>query len=116
MKVTLALILSGLFLAPISTASHDAHTEVTTQRTSAASDGYTENFCKIIKFSSKIRKKKCQDVVFMENKAKLVNFCQVAIINKKRVRKCTKFNVSPTSYIDPTETIQVEVLNLDLSQ
>ena len=57
MKVTLALILSGLFLAPISTASHDAYTEVTTHRTLAANDGYTENFCKIIKFSSKISKK-----------------------------------------------------------
>jgi hypothetical protein len=116
MKVTLALILSGLFLAPISTASHDAYTEVTTHRTLAANDGYTENFCKIIKFSSKISKKKCQDVVFMENKAKLVNFCQVAVINKKSVRKCTKFNVSPTSYIEPTDTIQVEVINTDLTQ
>jgi hypothetical protein len=116
MKVTVALILSGLFLAPISTAAHEVHNSGTTQRTSAASDGYTENFCKIIKFSSKISKKKCQDVVFMENKAKLVNFCQVAIINKKSVRKCTKFNLLPTSYIDPTETVQVEVLNPDLSQ
>jgi hypothetical protein len=116
MKVTVALILSGLFLAPFSTAAHEGHNTGTTQRTSAASDGYTENFCKIIKFSSKISKKKCQDVVFMENKTKLVNFCQVAIINKKSVRKCTKFNVSPTSYIDPTETIQVEVLNPDLTQ
>ena len=116
MKVTVALILSGLFLAPFSTAAHEGHSTGTTQRTSAASDGYTENFCKIIKFSSKISKKKCQDVVFMENKAKLVNFCQVAIINKKSVRKCTKFNVSPTSYIETNDTIQVEVLNPDLSQ
>jgi hypothetical protein len=116
MKVTLALILSGLFLAPISTASHDAHTEVTTHRTLAANDGYTENFCKIIKFSSKISKKKCQDVVFMENKAKFVNFCQVAIINKKSVKKCTKFKVAPTAYVDPNVNIGSEAPLRDLTQ
>ena len=48
-------------------------------QTSVASDGHTENFCKNIEFSSKLSKKKCQDVVFMEDKAKTVNFCQVAV-------------------------------------
>jgi hypothetical protein len=85
-------------------------------QTSTASDGYSEEFCKKIDFSKKFSKKKCQDVVFMENKAKVVNFCQVAIINKKSVKKCKKFNVSPTSYVDPSENRQVEDYSLDLTQ
>lgn len=116
MKVTLALILSGLFLAPISTASHDAHTEVTTHRTLAANDGYIENFCKNIIFTSKISKKKCQDVVFKENKAQIITFCQVAIVNKKSVKKCKKFTVTPSAYVDPNENTVNEVDNTDYSQ
>ena len=85
-------------------------------QTSVASDGHTENFCKNIEFSSKLSKKKCQDVVFMEDKAKTVNFCQVAIINKKSVKKCKKFKVSPTAYVDPNENIENEVDNTDYSQ
>jgi predicted Zn-dependent protease len=52
----------------------------------------------------------------MENKAKFVNFCQVAIINKKSVRKCTKFTVTPTAYVDPNISIENEVDNTDYSQ
>jgi hypothetical protein len=85
-------------------------------QTSVASDGHTENFCKSIEFSSKLSKKKCQDVVFMEDKAKTVNFCQVAIINKKSVKKCKKFKLSPTSYLDPNENIVNEIDNTDYSQ
>jgi len=85
-------------------------------QTSVASDGYTENFCKNILFTSKLSKKKCQDVVFMEDKAKTVNFCQVAIINKKSVKKCKKFTVTPTAYVDPNENIENEVDNTDYSQ
>jgi hypothetical protein len=85
-------------------------------QTSVASDGHTENFCKNIEFSSKLSKKKCQDVVFMEDKAKTVNFCQVAIINKKSVKKCKKFTVTPTAYVDPNENIENEVDNTDYSQ
>jgi hypothetical protein len=83
---------------------------------SAAIESYAENFCKKIVFTSKISKKKCQDVVFMEDKAKTVNFCQVAIINKKSVKKCTKFTVTPTAYVDPNENIENEVGNTDYSQ
>ena len=83
---------------------------------SLATEGYTENFCKNIEFSSKLSKKKCQDVVFMEDKAKTVNFCQVATINKKSVKKCKKFKVSPTAYVDPNENIENEVDNTDYSQ
>ena len=85
-------------------------------QTSVASDGYTENFCKNIEFSSKLSKKKCQDVVFMEDKAKTVNFCQVAIINKKSVKKCKKFKVAPTAYVDPNVNIEVEDVITDYSQ
>jgi hypothetical protein len=85
-------------------------------QTSAASDGYTENFCNNIVFTSKISKKKCQDVVFKENKAKVITFCQVAIINKKSVKKCKKFTVTPTSYVDPSENIEVEDVITDYSQ
>ena len=85
-------------------------------QTSSATEGYTENFCKNIEFSSKLSKKKCQDVVFMEDKAKTVNFCQVATINKKSVKKCKKFKVSPTAYVDPNENFEVEVDNTDYSQ
>jgi hypothetical protein len=85
-------------------------------QTSVASDGYTENFCKKILFTSKLSKKKCQDVVFMEDKAKTVNFCQVAIINKRSVKKCKKFKLSPTSYVDPNENIVNEIDNTDYSQ
>ena len=85
-------------------------------QTSTATEGYTENFCKNIEFSSKLSKKKCQDVVFMEDKAKTVNFCQVATINKKSVKKCKKFKVSPTAYVDPNENFEVEVDNTDYSQ
>jgi hypothetical protein len=85
-------------------------------QTSVASDGYTENFCKNIEFSSKLSKKKCQDVVFMEDKAKTVNFCQVAIINKKSVKKCKKFKVAPTAYLDPNVNIVNEIDNTDYSQ
>ena len=116
MKVTLALILSGLFLAPISTAAHDAHNDIVITSTLAASDGYTENFCKNIIFTSKISKKKCQDVVFKENKAKVITFCQVTIINKKSVKKCKKFTVTPSAYVDPNENIENEVDNTDYSQ
>ena len=83
---------------------------------SSATEGYAENFCKNIEFSSKLFKKKCQDVVFMEDKAKTVNFCQVATINKKSVKKCKKFKVSPTAYVDPNENIENEVDNTDYSQ
>ena len=83
---------------------------------SLATEGYTENFCKNIEFSSKLSKKKCQDVVFMEDKAKTVNFCQVATINKKSVKKCKKFKVTPTAYVDPNENIENEVDNTDYSQ
>ena len=83
---------------------------------SSATEGYAENFCKNIEFSSKLFKKKCQDVVFMEDKAKTVNFCQVATINKKSVKKCKKFKVSPTAYVDPNENFEVEVDNTDYSQ
>ena len=83
---------------------------------SSATEGYAENFCKNIEFSSKLSKKKCQDVVFMEDKAKTVNFCQVATINKKSVKKCKKFKVSPTAYVDPNENIENEVDNTDYSQ
>ena len=85
-------------------------------QTSVASDGHTENFCKSIEFSSKLSKKKCQDVVFMEDKAKTVNFCQVAIINKKSVKKCKKFKVAPTAYLDPNEDIGREEPLRDLTQ
>jgi hypothetical protein len=85
-------------------------------QTSVASDGHTENFCKNIEFSSKLSKKKCQDVVFMEDKAKTVNFCQVAIINKKSIKKCKKFKVAPTAYVDPNENIEVEDVITDYSQ
>jgi len=85
-------------------------------QTSVASDGYTENFCKNILFTSKLSKKKCQDVVFMEDKAKTVNFCQVAIINKKSVKKCKKFKVAPTAYLDPNEDIGREEPLRDLTQ
>jgi len=85
-------------------------------QTSVASDGYTENFCKNILFTSKLSKKKCQDVVFMEDKAKTVNFCQVAIVNKKSVKKCKKFKLSPTAYLDPNENIVNEIDNTDYSQ
>ena len=83
---------------------------------SLATEGYTENFCKNIEFSSKLSKKKCQDVVFMEDKAKTVNFCQVATINKKSVKKCKKFKVSPTAYVDPNISIEAEEPYLDVSQ
>ena len=83
---------------------------------SSATEGYAENFCKNIEFSSKLSKKKCQDVVFMEDKAKTVNFCQVAIINKKSVKKCTKFTVTPTAYVDPNENIEVEEPYREISQ
>ena len=83
---------------------------------SSATEGYAENFCKNIEFSSKLSKKKCQDVVFMEDKAKTVNFCQVATINKKSVKKCKKFKVTPTAYVDPNENIENEVDNTDYSQ
>ena len=83
---------------------------------SLATEGYTENFCKNIEFSIKLSKKKCQDVVFMEDKAKTVNFCQVATINKKSVKKCKKFKVTPTAYVDPNENIENEVDNTDYSQ
>ena len=85
-------------------------------QTSTATEGYTENFCKNIEFSSKLSKKKCQDVVFMEDKAKTVNFCQVATINKKSVKKCKKFKVTPTAYVDPNISIENEVDNTDYSQ
>jgi len=85
-------------------------------QTSVASDGHTENFCKNIEFSSKLSKKKCQDVVFMEDKAKTVNFCQVAIINKKSVKKCKKFTVTPTAYLVHKENIEVEEVKTDYSQ
>jgi hypothetical protein len=85
-------------------------------QTSVASDGYTENFCKNIEFSSKLSKKKCQDVVFMEDKAKTINFCQVAIVNKKSVKKCKKFKVAPTAYLDPNVNIVNEIDNTDYSQ
>ena len=52
----------------------------------------------------------------MEDKAKTVNFCQVATINKKSVKKCKKFKVSPTAYVDPNENFEVEVDNTDYSQ
>lgn len=84
-------------------------------QTSSATDSYTENFCKNIEFSSKVSKKKCQDVVFTENKAQVVNFCQVAIINKKSVKKCKKFKISPTSYVDPSDDNQGEIFNPDLT-
>ena len=85
-------------------------------QTSVASDGHTENFCKNIEFSSKLSKKKCQDVVFMEDKAKTVNFCQVAIVNKKSVKKCKKFKVAPTAYVGPNENIEIEDVYRDLTQ
>ena len=85
-------------------------------QTSTATEGYTENFCKNIEFSSKLSKKKCQDVVFMEDKAKTVNFCQVATINKKSVKKCKKFKVSTTAYVDPNISIEAEEPYLDVSQ
>jgi len=85
-------------------------------QTSVANDGHTENFCKKILFTSKLSKKKCQDVVFMEDKAKTVNFCQVAIINKKSVKKCKKFTVTPTAYLDPNVNIVNEIDNTDYSQ
>ena len=83
---------------------------------SLATEGYTENFCKNIEFSSKLSKKKCQDVVFMEDKAKTVNFCQVATINKKSVKKCKKFKVTPTAYVDPNENIDTGKPLPDLTQ
>jgi hypothetical protein len=52
----------------------------------------------------------------MEDKAKTVNFCQVAIINKKSVKKCKKFKVAPTAYVDPNENIEVEDVITDYSQ
>jgi hypothetical protein len=52
----------------------------------------------------------------MENKAKFVNFCQVAIINKKSVKKCTKFKVAPTAYVDPNVNIGSEAPLRDLTQ
>jgi hypothetical protein len=85
-------------------------------QTSVANDGHTENFCKNILFTSKLSKKKCQDVVFMEDKAKTVNFCQVAIVNKKSVKKCKKFKLSPTAYLDPNLNIGSEAPLPDLTQ
>jgi hypothetical protein len=113
MKPILTLIVTSLFLAPIST---NAHNDIVIKTTSAASDGHTENFCKNILFTSKLSKKKCQDVVFMEDKAKTVNFCQVAIVNKKSVKKCKKFKVAPTAYVDPKENIEVEEPIRDTTQ
>jgi hypothetical protein len=52
----------------------------------------------------------------MEDKAKTVNFCQVAIINKKSVKKCKKFKLSPTAYLDPNLNIGSEAPLPDLTQ
>jgi hypothetical protein len=52
----------------------------------------------------------------MEDKAKTVNFCQVAIVNKKSVKKCKKFKLSPTAYVGPNENIEVEDVITDYSQ
>lgn len=52
----------------------------------------------------------------MENKAKTVNFCQVAIINKKSVKKCKKYKVAPTAYVDPNENIERKDVYIDYSQ
>ena len=56
-------------------------------QTSSATDSYTENFCKNIEFSSKVSKKKCQDVVFTENKAQVVklNGAQRAIVKEEDI-------------------------------
>lgn len=102
-RLTASLVLTPLLLS-------------SQMQTSAAKDGHTENFCKIIEFSSKLSKKKCQDVVFMEDKPKTVNFCQVAIINKKSVKKCKKFKVAPTAYVDPSENTENEEPYPDLTQ
>ena len=113
MKVISSLLAFFLLFAPISTY---AHNDIVVTSTLAASDGYTENFCKNIVFTSKISKKKCQDVVFKENKPKKITFCQVAIVNKKSVKKCIKFTVTPTAYVDPNLNIENEVDNTDYSQ
>lgn len=102
-----------LLFAPISA---NAHNDIVITSTLAASDGYTENFCKNIIFTSKISKKKCQDVVFKENKPKVITFCQVAIVNRKSVKKCTKFTVTPTAYLDPKVNIENEEPYPDLTQ
>jgi hypothetical protein len=52
----------------------------------------------------------------MEDKAKTINFCQVAIVNKKSVKKCKKFKVAPTAYLDPNVNIVNEIDNTDYSQ
>jgi len=113
MKVISSLLASFLLLAPISV---NAHYDIVVTSTLAASDGYTENFCKNIVFTSKISKKKCQNVVFKENKPRVITFCQVAIVNRKSVKKCTKFTVTPTAYVDPNVNIVNEIDNTDYSQ
>jgi hypothetical protein len=113
MKVISSLLAFFLLFAPISAYGHN---DIVFTSTLAASDGYTENFCKNIVFTSKISKKKCQNVVFKENKPQVVTFCQVAIVNRKSVKKCTKFTVTPTAYVDPNENIENKVDNTDYSQ
>ena len=113
MKVISSLLAFFLLFAPISAYGHN---DIVITSTLAAADGYTENFCKNIVFTSKISKKKCQDVVFKENKPQVITFCQVAIVNRKSVKKCTKFTVTPTAYIDPNISIENEVDNTDYSQ
>ncbi len=97
MKIRLVAGSLTLSLSASPIVAHEI-TPTTITITQAVEQSYSESFCRTITFTSKIKKTVCKDILFTSSYSKEVNFCAKAVINKKNVRKCKKFILTPSNF------------------
>lgn len=95
-------LVAGSLTLSLSASPIVAHeiTPTTITITQAAEQSYSESFCRTITFTSKIKTKVCKEISFTSSYSKEVNFCAKAVVNKKNVRKCKKFTVTPSNFTE----------------
>lgn len=108
-KISINIIALLLTLNITPSFAHENHT-ISITKNNYAESPYIEKFCKDIVFTKKIKKNICKEISFTSSYSKEVNFCAKAVVNKKNVRKCKKFTLTPSNF---TEVID-NSYNIDL--
>lgn len=100
MIVILVAILLTINITP--SFAHENH-NINISRNNLVETPYIEKFCNDIVFTKKIKRTVCKDILFTSSNSKEVNFCAKAVINKKNVRKCKKYTLTPSNFTVPEE-------------
>jgi len=96
-KISINIIALLLTLNVTPSFAHENHT-ISFTKNNYAESTYVEKFCKDIVFTKNIKKNICKEISFTSSYSKEVNFCAKAVVNKKNVRKCKKFILTPSNF------------------